>query len=260
MSDSKVDTNLNDPYGIRDVQLRILDLLKQFDQFCRDNDIQYSIDGGSLLGAIRHKGFIPWDDDADVMLDRENYDKLLSVSEHNLPGDLEIIGETWVKRLTRKDNPNKAEEEECIDLFVWDNVPDSKGIRMVKHLLLKVMQGMLKRDIDYREYSFVNKIRVFGTHMLGKLFTTRRKQKWYDAVSRWGNGKQTKKINIYNTFYRLISGFAYDSAVMKELVEVVFEDTKLMAIKDSDGYLTELYGDYMQLPPEEKRIPAHRKK
>ena len=260
MPDSEVMLNQGDPYGIRDVQLRILELLKRFDQFCRENDIRYSIDGGSLLGAIRHKGFIPWDDDADVMLDRENYDKLLAVSKQKLPEDLEIIGETWVKRLTRKDNPHKEDEEECIDLFVWDNVPDNKSLRAVKHFLLKILQGMLKKKVDYQEYSLVNKMLVAVTHVLGKLFTTRRKQNWYDAVSRWSNGKQTKHVNIYNTFYRLISGFSHDSAVMTELVEVIFEDTRLMAIKDSDGYLTRLYGDYMQLPPEEKRVPAHRKK
>ena len=69
----------NDPYGIREMQLYLLDILIVIDKFCRDYNIQYSLNGGTLLGAVRHKGFIPWDDDADVMFDRENY-KLFIVS------------------------------------------------------------------------------------------------------------------------------------------------------------------------------------
>ena len=260
MSHSGPAIDVTDPYGIRDTQIRLLEILKEIDLFCRENDIQYSIDGGTLLGAVRHQGFIPWDDDADIMMDRENYKRFLELAKDKLPEELEIIGDTWVKRVTRKDNPHKAEEEDCIDLFIWDHVPEQKGKRTVKHLLLKILQGMLKKDVDYTQYSTINKIRVFVTHAMGKLFTTQRKQKWYEQVSQWGNREQTSQSNIYNSFYRLISGFTYDSRIMDEFDEIRFEDTRLMATREADGYLTAYYGDYMKLPPEEERIPVHGKK
>ena len=68
--------DLDNSYGTLDMQTSLLELLKEFHKFCMANNIKYSLDWGSLLGAIRHKGFIPWDDDLDIMVDRENYEKI----------------------------------------------------------------------------------------------------------------------------------------------------------------------------------------
>ena len=91
----------NNEYGTYNVQKKLLILLERFHQFCVDNDIKYSLDWGSLLGAIRHKGFIPWDDDLDVMVDRTNYNKLVSLIVDN--EDLELNFENprayWVGRV-----------------------------------------------------------------------------------------------------------------------------------------------------------------
>lgn len=250
--------SIGDRYGVRDVQLRMLEMLKDFDCFCRNNDIKYSIDGGTLLGALRHKGFIPWDDDVDIMFDRYNYMKFIKLSS-TLPNKYEIIGNIWVKRLTRKDNPYKQDEEECMDLFVWDNVPKNKVILSIKKLLLKVLQGMLKKDVDYSKYSLFNKFRVYITHIAGMPFSVETKQIMYDKISQWGNEQDTPEINIYNAFYHWVDSFSYSCELMKNIADIDFEDTKVMAVEDADRYLTVCYGDYMKLPPEDQRIPAHRK-
>lgn len=251
--------NLNDPYGIRDAQLRILKMLKDFDHFCREHDVKYSIDGGTLLGAVRHKGFIPWDDDADIMFDRQNYTKFMQLS-NQLPDEYEIIGSTWVRRLTRKDNPYKNEEEDCIDLFVWDNVPSNRLILFAKRFLLMLLQGMLKNDIDYSRYSVFNKLRVFVAHVMGLPFTVKVKQNLYERISQWGNEKPTPNINIFNAFYHWVAGFSYSRDLMVNITDIDFEDIRLMAVTDADKYLTVCYGDYMKLPPEDQRHPNHRKR
>ncbi len=99
--------DVENKYGTKDVQEYLLPILKDLDALCRENDIKYSMMGGGLLGTVRHKGFIPWDDDLDLIFDRENYDKFLKVCETKLPDEYMVTNSIWIKRITRKDNPGR---------------------------------------------------------------------------------------------------------------------------------------------------------
>ncbi|MBP5460920.1 MAG: LicD family protein [Lachnospiraceae bacterium] len=259
MSVSEEEKRNPDPYGIRDTQDYLLKILLDIDDFCKKNEIKYSLSGGTLLGAIRHKGFIPWDDDADIMFDRENYEKFITLFQQNKPEEYEIVGDTWVKRVTRKDNPRKQMDEGCVDLFVMDNIPDNFLVCKAKNFSLKALQGMLKKEIDYKQYSGINKVFVAVTHIMGKPFGTKFKQKMYTRVSKWGNRKETKKKNIFNSLFRQIGLFEYTREIMENYTNVEFENSELMGITDYNQYLTVVYGDYMKLPPVEKRRPMHKK-
>lgn len=250
----------SDKYGTTEIHQYLCGMMDDIDAFCKKKRILYSLSGGTFLGAVRHKGFIPWDDDMDIMFDRKNYRRFLkAVNSGELPG-YKIVGKTWVKRVTRRDNPNAAKEEDCIDLFVFDNVPSDPIIAKIKLLILKMLQGMMKDKPDYERFSLKYKILIFVTSTMGKLFPQKFKQDAYDMVSCIGNGdKSSDKINIYNTYFKQIGTLKFESSILKKYRYADFGGRRFMVLKDHDGYLRELYGDYMKLPPENDRKPLHRK-
>lgn len=250
-------TDNNDLYGLKQLHAYYLAVMDDFHKYCMDKNIQYSLSGGTLLGAIRHEGFIPWDDDVDVMLDRENYERLLKEFQKDPMKGYKIIGNTWVKRISRKDNPYIDAEEQCVDLFVFDPIPGNKIEAKLKVLMLRTLQGMMKDKPEYNRFSLFHKCLLLITWSMGRPFPNRKKQEWYTNLSRIG--KRYNKINIYNTWFKQIGSLQFDKHIIDGYVPVKFEGREYMAIRGYDSYLTELYGDYMQLPPEEQRKPMHNK-
>ena len=248
--------NVADKYGTKKVQEYLLPILIDIDRFCRENKIEYSLAGGCLLGAVRHHGFVPWDDDADLVFDRKNYEKFMALSDKLSP-EYVITGSIWVNRITRTDNPRIEQEEGCIDLFVLDHVPDSKLYASVKHLTLKMLQGMMKKRLEYQHFSFKNRVLMFVTHLMGMPFTQNAKRSMYNRVSQWGNKKQTKYINNYVTYFDMIDSVRFHSDLTDGYIDVLFEGQKLRAFRRYDHVLTVRFGDYMTPPPESKRVQKH---
>jgi len=143
--------NNNDPYRIRDNQLYLLDLLKCLDSFCRSHKINYAIQGGTVLGAVRHGGFIPWDYDIDIAFDRKNYRKFLKAVQEDISDEYVLIEDLWIKRISRADNLGKGKDvpENCIDFFVFDNLPDNPIAAKTKILMILLLQGMTKKKQIY---------------------------------------------------------------------------------------------------------------
>src|SRR5699024_11050821 len=168
-------------------QRHLKKILREFHTLCLDNNIKYSLSGGSMLGAIREKGFIPWDDDADVLITRQEYNKLLKV----LPEEFNIINVLWVPRLVYKGNA-KLEGGKSLDIFVIDNAPDTNFAHYIKVFCLKFLQGTLKEKIKWNDYGFLDKSLVLGSYGFGKLFSKKRKLKWYDKLAQWHNNKNTE--------------------------------------------------------------------
>jgi lipopolysaccharide cholinephosphotransferase len=238
------------------------EILKYFDTFCREHDIKYSLGEGTLLGAVRHKGFIPWDDDIDLLMDRDQVDKFVSLY-HDGPYKLFVPGEhkNWwsgVVRLTDTktrlvfDKPNQGPHGLWVALTPIDHSPASEEDFQKMRKESRKWIDHCGRKVKKRKYPKTIKGRL--TRII-HVFTP----------IKWLNQQYLKTISSYNkieTGWRQkirLKGdlLRFPAEIMSGYTELEFEGQKFMAISHYDEYLKIMYGDYMTPPPEKERVPKH---
>lgn len=244
-------------YGTLEVQKRCLELIKSFDSFATANGIQYSLAYGTLLGAVRHQGFIPWDDDLDIFIDRINYNKLVQciVNDDNLVIEYACDNSLWVDRIRLKTDcvcRNRA----TMDVFFLDNVPNSKVARALKILLIYMLQGMMKKELSIKKGSILMKVCSVVTYLLGMPLSQKQKFKWYQKVSTIGNNRVSNCVSCYNTVFSEIK-IMFPNNIMKDYQRLEFEGLNLSVMSGFREFLATNYGDYMTPPKKEDRIPQH---
>lgn len=247
---------LSKKYGTYERQEELLNMLKETHEFLTENGIKYSLCGGTLIGAIREGGFIPWDDDVDIMMDRTNYERMIELfSLGNEDCGFELKRILWVHRIQRKGTPDVLFVP-TIDVFVMDNTPDNAIVRCIKVACIMLLQGMMKQKQEYDRHPFVYSFCLWVTKILGKPFSDDTKFKWYTAIAKIGNNDKTKFITGYTDAFNLLN-VRYTGRLFDKLIMYEFEDTAFPVTAEFDNYLSSQYGEYMTPPKEEERIPAH---
>lgn len=253
---------------LKKLQSTILIISDEIKRICLKNNIPYSVDGGSLIGAVRHKGFIPWDDDFDVDMTRENYERFIAACERDL-GDKFTL-QTWendkeypkgfckvllngTKVLEKETVHTRYKKGIYVDIFPWDYVPDNILLEKLQqfevYFYKKVMQ--MHGSVDVPHNSGNAKRLVFGVLTLISKFYSHDSlvEKYSRALTRYNSGEYVAcMVGVYGYKKTKVK-----SSVFDELIELPFEDRMYSAVKDFDYMLTNIYGDYMKLPPVEKR-------
>lgn len=244
----------------------MIGILKYFDEICRKNNIKYSLIGGSLIGAIRHKGIIPWDDDIDVILTRENYEKIINILKHKNDSkymllDNEICSDYFfpfpklVDIETFVIEPLSLKQIDSygiyIDIFCYTNISDIKRERLKTIKKIKFWNGLISRkkfNIKNKKF-LMNLTRNTISTIIGSKNLIKKVNKIYEknknldsdyVVSNWPIYANEKEIQL--------------SKNVKEYIDVPFESINAMIFKNYDEILKTTFGDYMKLPPKEKRV------
>lgn len=267
-------------YDLSAVHQASLKILKEVDRICRKHHIQYLLDSGTLLGAVRHKGFIPWDDDADLAFTRENYEKFAKVAEKELPEGMELLkpeelggGKAFydfVPRIlylpsrTHEDGPEMQHyggklNHLYVDLFILDQLPENKAAAAWTKLCQTVVYGLAmgrRYRLDYSKYGLVGKAGVGVLAAVGRCIPMRMIYKMQQNLAvKDRNGSSS--LFYYSNYQPDFLYVTLKRQWSEEVVDLPFEDTVLMAPAGWHQILTRVYGDYRKLPPEEKRVPTH---
>lgn len=252
---------------IKSVQKIELDMLKILHSICKENELNYYAVGGTLLGAIRHNGFIPWDDDIDLAMPRKDFERFIKIAQDILPEHLKLsyselnLNTLQLTDIRTKVIKGKKETPLYIDIFPLDGFP-CNGLQKFIHekrilfrrmlCKLSVVNLMTDRDRGRFENLIVSLGKFFNTD---KLLNTKEELKKlhciikkypYEASSLVGNvlGRYRNREIVPREFF--------GSPVLR-----TFEDVEISCPEKSEDYLECIYGDYMKLPPIEEQVPQN---
>lgn len=234
----------NSGYDLKPIHCALLDIYVEFRRFCEEHELIHYVDYGTLLGAVRHKGFIPWDDDFDVSMPRHDYEKLLALSSQ-LPPHLKwrsIETEPGYGLLfgkvqdTRSDLLEQVQKQSnlalgqglFIDVFPLDGIPSSS----IGMFYWRVRRALMRR-----------------------FCTLERTQKWFAS---WSTDT-CKYVGMANHEASSPARFRHLRSSWGNPVEMPFEDTTVLAPCQCAEVLTVNYGDWKRLPPEDSRVPSHQR-
>lgn len=244
------------------------EILDVIHQVCTEHGLRYSLAYGTLIGAVRHKGFIPWDDDIDLMMPREDYEKLLTIWNEAAPKGY-ILQNTrtdpdFTQNFTkiRKDHTTflqgESEREKhyhkgiFVDIFPGDRVAPSKLGKNVQYIACAI-NLLYSRGHTSGSGGLIGKAESILLKAPKKKYATRR-ERAEKSIRRW-NGNATLQYVFPSTI--AWSRQYYPANLFENMRTIEFSGKQYMCISDYDSILRLDYGDYMQLPPEEERVWKH---
>ena len=256
---------------LRDVQLLQLDVMKQIHRVCIKRNIKYYLIAGSVLGAVRHGGFIPWDDDIDIAMMRDDYERFKTIFYEEFEDnrfflqhyDSDVDFKPALMRFCIKGTIRVSECEKqwhnCknmyIDIFPLDNAPDNDLLRKKQAKKIKKLRGILSKKL-YGLYPSNSGLVVSLKKVVSfayRLYPLHLVQNKLNQVMQQYNHQQTVSVCSMASKYKYVKQ-CIDRSIYGDPTLLRFEDTEFFGPEQPKEYLEHLYGkDYMQLPPPEKR-------
>ena len=257
---------------MNEMQQKILEIYKEIKKLCDKYHLRYFAIGGTCLGAVRHKGFIPWDDDMDIAMPDKDYKRFMEIADKELPDNLKIFHSvkkehcvtTYIKVHDINTTCINSWERDFSEMYKGiyvDIMPlyglPPKGIRQKiyakKNKMLYALNYWRRTNIIPRK--FINKVPYILTKPLNRLV----------AYNFWSNRleKQKEKYDFDTSEYtgytwsRLLNKLIFKTTLFDEYVDLPFEDTVMRCPKKYHEYLTLQFGNYSIIPPESEQISRH---
>lgn len=253
--------------SVRQVQDKILETMKYIDALCRENGIVYYIMGGTALGAVRHGGFIPWDDDLDIFMTPDQYEKFKTVFQaqnsdqfvlqewRTTPDYLEYAkvrmnGTTFIEEVFK--NRTDMHHGIYVDIMILHKVPENKLVQRLVYLESKfvTLYGLSQRNWKPKSQMHglaLNLLKILPCKLMAKVA--------YRHIYRYDNREKNYRYCYWITPAKFRNGL-FHKDFFASPVDVPFEDTVLMGSEKIKDYLAYRYGDYMKLPSKEAQKAA----
>ena len=271
---------MDNSYGMQKLQMANLFILREIDRICTKYKINYTLDSGTLLGAIRHGGFIPWDDDADIAMTRGNFEAFKKIVKRELSDKLEFIMPNEFKNgsvfydftpriiykassryKNKKNDPYEGKLNHIwVDIFIIDKLPNNNMLRKfilsIQKLIYLFAMGHRKK-LELCKYKGLMKIAVLIFSSIGKLLPMKSLFKLQDRISRFYSKKKGNKMYYYSNYQPDYIDLKFKENCFESYSKILFEEVMLSVADEYDSILNTVYGNYMVLPPKSERVPTH---
>lgn len=269
--------NATDNSELRKLQLTILDIIKLFAKICEKHHLRYFMVGGTMLGAVRHKGFIPWDDDVDMGMPRADYEKFMTIVKEELPEGFIFLNykqtdgyERYFSRIVNKNveiynesNSVGIVENAWLDIFPYDGMPRGKvrqqihfwyltGWRLLYHMsCFEKLVNLNRPGRPKYQQTIINFLRV--TKLGRNLNTKKIMYKIEKGLRKYSYDSSDTVVSFFGAY---MTKEIISKDVFGELSYYPFEDTKFLGAEHYDTFLTHYYGSW-RTPPSDAQKDKH---
>ena len=259
---------------MNEIQKRILELFKAVKEVCDKNKLTYYAIGGTCIGAVRHHGFIPWDDDLDIAVPIEEWDEFWRIMNQELPIEYKIYSGYHIKHYRYVFNKIHDSRTTFIE-EAEEKYPDSyKGIFIDVMPIAGLPEDRLERENLYKRIRWLSKLNFMRRYPIREMENNKRKlvcmllhvlspfisyhhfsDKWIELLKKYP--MKESQFTGYTWWEHISDRLCFPIDCFKDTKSIKFENTHILCPIDSDGYLTRQFGDYKTLPPEDQRQDHH---
>ncbi|MBO4907565.1 MAG: LicD family protein [Bacteroidaceae bacterium] len=260
---------MNNNNNIDRLHLAELYLLVEFDKACRASGLTYFLDSGTALGAVRHGGFIPWDDDIDVGMPREDYEKFMQVGQSLLPKDIFLQNKQTEKNYMRNAAKLRLEGSVFpesyelplvhngiyIDIFPFDYLPNNRWLAKINVKYVVEMLHVIRANRGIGRSKSPSKFRR-GLDVIIKRMPSRLIDGLEHHILAFARKNQNQETNLMTCYFWRMSQtheYLFETKKMLPVRDILFEGKKVKIMREPDYYLRLMYNDYMIVPPVEQQ-------